>query len=80
MGMQDWEIALEDRKQIQEQGTKISDLRAENLLLRSALVKILRDYGKVCPGYEMCTHASCASSYGAWATADQALKGIKSEA
>jgi hypothetical protein len=80
MGMQDWEIALEDRKQIREQGTKISGLRAENLLLRSALVQILRDYGKVCPGFEMCTHASCASSYGAWATADQALKDIKHEA
>jgi predicted aminopeptidase len=41
--------------------------------LRAALQTIRDNYGKVCRGFELCTHAACQSSYGAWAVADAAL-------
>jgi hypothetical protein len=40
---------------------------------RAALKSIRDNYGQVCPEYETCTHPWCASSYGAWATADAYL-------
>ena len=49
--------------------------RADVDRLRAALLEIRTSYGRVCPEYELCTHAACASSYGAWATADIALAG-----
>lgn len=48
-------------------------LRAEVARLREALEEIKHSYGKVCEGFELCTHPACASSYGAWAVADAAL-------
>jgi hypothetical protein len=42
--------------------------------LREALMTIREKYGKVCEDYEVCVHDACASSYGAWATADAALR------
>jgi len=44
-------------------------------LLKAALAKIRDEEGKVCLGFELCTHASCRSSYSSWAIADAALKG-----
>lgn len=41
--------------------------------LADALELIRRDEGKVCPEFELCTHAACNSSYAAWAIADEAL-------
>lgn len=43
-------------------------------IYRKALEKIKRDYGRVCPNFELCVHAGCASSYAAWAIADEALR------
>ncbi len=45
--------------------------------LRKALRKIRADSGSVCDQYEICEHRSCASSYNAWAIADQALAEAK---
>jgi hypothetical protein len=42
-------------------------------MLHAALQTIHDSYGKVCRGFELCTHAACQSSYGAWAVADAAL-------
>ncbi len=39
-----------------------------------ALAEIKKDEGHVCTNYELCTHAACASSYGAWAISDKALR------
>lgn len=47
--------------------------------LRAALTTIKNTYGQVCDGYELCTHRACASSYGAWATADEALNQTDTE-
>ena len=44
-------------------------------LLKAALAKIKDEEGKVCLEFELCTHASCRSSYSSWAIADAALKG-----
>jgi hypothetical protein len=41
---------------------------------QAALQRIRDDYGLVCAEYELCTHVACESSYGAWATADEALR------
>lgn len=49
-------------------------LEAKFAKARAALTLIRTQYGRVCAEYEVCTHAVCASSYGAWATADEALK------
>jgi hypothetical protein len=46
---------------------------AERDRLRDALVLIRTDCGQVCDTFEICTHAACASSYRAWALADQAV-------
>lgn len=42
--------------------------------LEAALETIRRDYGKVCGDFLDCDHPACASSSGAWLTADQALR------
>jgi hypothetical protein len=44
-------------------------------VLVGALTEIKTKYGKVCTGFELCQHQSCASSYGAWAVANAALQG-----
>jgi hypothetical protein len=41
-----------------------------------ALHEIRMKYGQVCDNYEICNCRSCEGSYGAWATADKALKEI----
>lgn len=41
---------------------------------RTALQEIRKE-GKVCSTYETCRHVACASSYRAWAIADEALAG-----
>ena len=41
---------------------------------RAALEEIKRDQGRVCAGFELCTHAACQSSYSSWAIADKALR------
>ena len=43
---------------------------------RAALEEIRANYGHVCTEFELCEHPACESSYGAWATADEALRGI----
>ena len=43
---------------------------------RAALEEIRANYGKVCQEFELCEHPACESSYGAWATADEALRPI----
>jgi len=48
-------------------------------LATKALQDIHRNSGKVCPDFELCKHASCQSSYYAWATADIALKELNGE-
>jgi hypothetical protein len=42
---------------------------------RSALRIIVSEYGQVCENFELCTHVACRASYGAWAVADEALRG-----
>lgn len=42
-----------------------------------AMKEIKDNYGKVCKDYELCEHLACASSYGAWAVADDFLAGIR---
>ena len=57
-----FELALEKNAAITERDSAL------------AALQVIRDhYGKVCRNYELCTHDSCQSSYGAWATADEAL-------
>lgn len=46
---------------------------AEGARLRAVLVLIRSDCGKVCDTFDTCPHVACASSYRAWALADQAL-------
>ena len=41
-----------------------------------ALESIKQNYGQVCDEFEICTHASCQSSYGCWETANIALRKI----
>ena len=53
---------------------EVSALKTENKKLRDALQEIKDKYGKVCEGFELCKHESCASSYAAWAIADAALR------
>mgnify|MGYP006383570919 FL=1 len=43
---------------------------------RAALEEIHINYGKVCTKFELCEHPACASSYGAWAVADEVLRAI----
>lgn len=45
---------------------------------KEALVAIRERCGAVCPEYEICTHETCASSYTAWALADEALNSAES--
>lgn len=45
----------------------------ERNIYRMALEEIRTNYGKVCQEFELCEHPACASSYGAWAVADEAL-------
>jgi hypothetical protein len=45
----------------------------------AALREIRQQYGKVCANYELCEHPACASSYGAWAVADKALRAIQEQ-
>jgi len=40
----------------------------------AAFKLIRKEYGKVCSGYEICTHGSCQSSHAAWVVADMMLK------
>lgn len=47
---------------------------AERDRLRAALEQIRDRYGAVCEEYTTCTHPACESSYGAWATADEATR------
>lgn len=54
-------------------------LVAENDALRAALTQIRDSEGKVCEEYETCEHASCRSSYAAWAIADAALAPARGE-
>ena len=54
----------------------LADLRAERAevtRLREHFQTIRDKYGKVCSTYEVCSHAACASSVGAWFEADAAL-------
>ena len=39
----------------------------------AALQEIKDNQGKVCAGFELCTHPACTSSYTSWAIADAAL-------
>lgn len=43
---------------------------------RDALEEIRTRYGHVCTEFELCEHPACESSYGAWAVADEALRGV----
>ena len=45
----------------------------ERQLFRAAYI-IYTQFGQVCPEFELCKHASCQASVGAWMTADEALK------
>jgi hypothetical protein len=48
---------------------------AQQLEIAVQALKVIRErYGQVCSPYEICSHRACESSYGAWATADAALK------
>ena len=49
------------------------ELEVENQRLTEALKEIKEKEGRVCPGYEICEHNSCRSSYNSWAIADRAL-------
>jgi hypothetical protein len=42
-----------------------------------ALRHIKDNLGGVCETYEICTHRACSHSYGAWATASEALDEIE---
>lgn len=44
-----------------------------------ALREIREQQGKVCEGYDLCTHTACASSYASWAIADAALAAAPGE-
>jgi hypothetical protein len=44
----------------------------------AGLTTIKEHYGRVCEEYEICNHAACNSSYGAWAVTDEALSKIDS--
>lgn len=48
--------------------------RATNAALTAALEEIRTNYGHVCQEFETCDHPACASSYGAWAVADETLR------
>jgi len=48
-------------------------LSARVAALEAGLREIKEKYGHVCENYELCAHASCQSSYGAWAIADALL-------
>ncbi len=39
-----------------------------------AALEEIKTEGRVCSGFELCTHAACRSSYSAWVIADEALK------
>ena len=55
-----------------------ADKRCRKLAVAARYRKALEDIkkeGKVCENFDTCKHESCASSYAAWAIADQALKG-----
>ncbi len=57
--------------------TLLADLQAERTevtRLRGHLQTIRDQYGKVCETYELCRHAACESSIGAWFEAYAALK------
>jgi hypothetical protein len=43
--------------------------------LRAAMAVVRASAGAVCPDFEMCAHAPCASSYAAWQIAEAALGG-----
>jgi hypothetical protein len=52
----------------------IADLYDAFDLLVSAARTTVATEGRVCEMYEICEHAACAASYGAWALADSVLK------
>lgn len=39
-------------------------------------LKKIKEQGRVCAEFEICTHESCRSSHAAWEIADKALKEI----
>lgn len=53
---------------------EIAALVAEHARYKAALQLIRSHYGQVCDEYELCDHKGCYGSYGAWATADAALR------
>ena len=44
-------------------------------IFQEALEEIKKYEGRVCEEFELCTHASCQSSYNSWSIADEALNG-----
>ena len=65
--------ALEAEQAVENWKKTAAQHLSERDRLQAALQEIRNSYGKVCSGFELCTHPACASSYGAWATADMAL-------
>lgn len=47
--------------------------QCQHLRLAAALRTIRDTEGKVCAGFSLCSHTSCASSYTAWVIAHEAL-------
>jgi len=63
-----------------EQETKLADLERverERDIYHDALTEIARYYGQVCRSYGVCRHTACYGSYGAWATAQRALRQVQ---
>jgi hypothetical protein len=56
---------------------ELAKARETALELLEALQNIKDKEGKVCEEFELCTHISCASSYSAWAYADEAITKAK---
>ena len=58
---------------------ELAKVKAELEDARTAFEDIRDNEGKVCADFELCNHASCLSSYGAWVVADEFLRTHKSE-
>jgi hypothetical protein len=66
-------VPQEIAEQIVEAVNDRARLLGEVEKLKAALQMIRDHYGRICENSMECEHQSCASSYGAWATADEAL-------
>ncbi len=66
---------LDDAK-IAELSQSIDEAQERERVLVEALNTIRIYYGRVCGEFGSCTHVGCQSAYGAWATADNALREV----